>query len=81
MLEALSKVPAERRPPGLEAQFRLQLARKTLAEKGWVTALEESERALSFWEAADVTQLVAADWEGIAVAAEFFARFAAAPAD
>lgn len=67
-LEALSTVAAERRPPGLEARFRLQLARKALAEKGWAAALDEAERALSFWEAADVTQHVAADWEGIAFA-------------
>lgn len=67
-IEALSKVPAARRPPGLEAHFRLQLARKALGERAWVTALEEAERAISRWEVADGSQLVAADWKGIAVA-------------
>ncbi len=67
-LEALSRVPAERRPPVLEARFRLQLARKALGEKRWAAALEEVELALSLWEIADVTRLAAADLAGIAVA-------------
>lgn len=65
---ALLKVPARRRPAALEARFRLQLARRALSERAWAAALEEAEGAVSLWEAVDVTQLVAADWKGIAVA-------------
>lgn len=64
----LSIVPAERRPPGLEAQFRLQFARKALAERKWAAALDAAEQAVSRWENADRMSLVAKDFAGFAAA-------------
>lgn len=67
-LAALSEVPSCQRPPGLEARFRLQLARMALAAESRASALDEAEQAVSLWEEADRTNLVAEDFVGFAVA-------------